>query len=72
MACNYLLGLYQPNQNQRSVVLTLTAHQPVTGATNDAVHWIYNKRIHASRRARHRQPELGEIQDDLCNIYKEQ
>ena len=52
-------------KNKRSITLTLTTHQPKSGATNDPPHTIFQNRIMAARRAHQKQPQITKLMHEL-------
>jgi hypothetical protein len=59
-------------KNKRSVTLTLTSHQPKSGATNDPLHTIFHSRIMAARRAFYKQPQIATLMQELYQTYEQQ
>ena len=57
-------------RNKRSITLTLTTHQPKSGAANDPLHTIFQNRIMAARRAYHKQPQIAQLMQELYNKYE--
>ena len=59
-------------RNKRSITLTLTTHQPKSGAANDPLHTIFQNRIMAARRAYHKQPPIALLMQELYNKYEQE
>ena len=59
-------------RNLRSVSLTMIARQPTSSATNEPIHIVFNARVRALRRARHKQPSLHPFITELETEYRRQ
>ena len=66
----YILGPAADHSNHRSFTLTFQAHRLRSGRAADPVHWIFNLRVMALRRAIFKQPHLRDIVDYLEGIYR--